>query len=63
MPAGPAVTKDPLVLAWSHVYLGRIYDDEGEHERALGEYRAAMGTEGAPAAARQAAQRALDKKK
>jgi tetratricopeptide (TPR) repeat protein len=61
--AGPEVTKDPLVLAWSHVYLGRIYDDEGEHERALGEYRAAVSTEGAPVAARQAAQRALDKKK
>src|SRR5262249_5347319 len=23
-----AVTDDPMVLAWSHVYLARIYDDE-----------------------------------
>ncbi len=60
---GPTATKDPLVLAMSHVYLGRIYDDEGEHDRAAGEYRAAMGVEGAPESARQAAQRALDRKK
>ena len=61
--AGPPATKDPLVLAWSHVYLGRILDDQGEHDRALDEYRAAVTTEGAPDAARQAAQRALDKKR
>jgi len=60
---GPTATKDPLVLAMSHVYLGRIYDDEGEHDRAAGEYRAAMGVEGAPESARQAAQRALNRKK
>jgi tetratricopeptide (TPR) repeat protein len=60
---GPAATKDPLVLAWSHVYLGRIFDDEGEHDRAREEYRAAAATEGAPEAARHAAQRALDKKR
>jgi len=22
-------TADPMVLAWSHIYLGRIFDDEG----------------------------------
>lgn len=61
--AGPTATKDPLVLAWSHVYLGRIYDAEGEHDRALDEYRAAAAVEGAPESARLAAQRALDRKR
>lgn len=37
-------TKDPKVLAWSHVYLGRILDmkDPPDREAALNEYRAAL---------------------
>src|SRR5208283_835711 len=27
-------TDDPMVMAWSHVYLGRVLEDEGELERA-----------------------------
>jgi hypothetical protein len=37
-------TKDPKVLAWSHLYLGRILDMKEEREAALNEYRAAMTT-------------------
>ena len=37
-------TKDPKVVAWSHVYLGRMLDmkDPPDREAALGEYRAAL---------------------
>lgn len=47
---------DPTILAWSHVYLGRIHDLEGERDLAVSEYQAAMEVEGAPEAARVAAQ-------
>jgi tetratricopeptide (TPR) repeat protein len=33
---------DPRVLAWSHIYLGRIFDIQENREAALAEYRAAM---------------------
>lgn len=35
-------TKDPKVLAWSHVYLGRIMDMKEQRDAALNEYRAAL---------------------
>lgn len=35
-------SKDPKVLAWSHVYLGRIMDMKDQREAALNEYRAAL---------------------
>lgn len=53
--------QDPLLLAWSHVYLGRIHDVDGNRELAVSEYRAALSVEGAPEAARQAAQRGIEK--
>ncbi len=60
--AGATTEKpDPLVLAWSHVHLGRIYDVEGERELAMSEYRAALAVEGAPESARLAARRGLEK--
>lgn len=34
--------KDPKVIAWSHVYLGRICDLNEQREAALNEYRAAL---------------------
>jgi tetratricopeptide (TPR) repeat protein len=37
-------TKDPKVVAWSHVYLGRILDMKEEREAALVEYRAALAS-------------------
>jgi len=55
-----AATKDPMVLAWSHVYLARIYDDEGQQDLAKSEFQAALSVEGAPERAKQAAQKGLE---
>jgi hypothetical protein len=35
-------SKDPRTLAWSHIYLGRLYDVMPDREKALAEYRAAL---------------------
>ena len=35
-------TKDPKVVAWSHVYLGRILDMKEDRDGAMNEYRAAL---------------------
>ena len=51
---------DSATTAWSHVYLGRIYDLEDESELALIEYRAALAVDGAPEAARVAAERGAE---
>jgi tetratricopeptide (TPR) repeat protein len=56
----PAVRADPEVLAWSHVYLGRISDLEDDRESAISEYRAALDVDGAPEAARIAAQNGVE---
>jgi len=55
--SGDAATADPAILAWSHVYLGRILDLEGDRDLALAEYDAALAVAGAPEVARAAAQR------
>ena len=52
--------SDPAILAWSHVYLGRLHDFAEERDQALTEYRAALAITGAPEAARVAAQRGID---
>jgi hypothetical protein len=36
------VAHEPKVLAWSHIYLGRIYDLQEDREAAIGQYRAAV---------------------
>jgi Tetratricopeptide repeat len=54
-----AASEDPLVLAWSHVHLGTIYDIEGQPDRAKSEYQAALAVHGAPEKAKQAATKAL----
>ena len=59
-PPAPAATIDPAILAWSHVYLGRIHDLEDERDEAVTEYRAALAINGSPENARAAAQRGLD---
>jgi hypothetical protein len=59
--AGGTTGPDPIVLAWSHVYLGRIHDVEGNRELALSEYKAALAVEGAPETARAAARRGIEK--
>ncbi len=59
-PAGLGGATNPEILAWSHVYLGRIHDLEGDRELAVGDYQAALGIEGAPESARVAAQHGMD---
>jgi hypothetical protein len=54
-----AATQDPMVLAWSHIYLARIYDDEGNPAVAKAEYQSALAVEGGPVQARLAAQKGL----
>ena len=54
-----AATQDPMVMAWSHIYLARIYDDEGQGEAAKTEYQAALAVTGGPEQAKQAAQKGL----
>lgn len=54
-----AATQDPMVLAWSHIYLGRIYGDEGQLDTAKTEFQAALAVSGAPEQAQQAAEKGL----
>jgi tetratricopeptide (TPR) repeat protein len=35
-------SKDPRMLAWSHIYLGRLYDVNDDRQKALTEYQAAL---------------------
>jgi tetratricopeptide (TPR) repeat protein len=55
----PELRADPTTLAWSHVYLGRMYDLEGIREEAVNEYHAALAVNDASEAARSAAQSGL----
>ena len=54
-----AATGDPMVMAWSHVYLGRILADQGQPDRAKAEFEAAIEVQGAPAQAQAQAQKGL----
>jgi tetratricopeptide (TPR) repeat protein len=50
------------LIAWSHIYLGRIFDLQEDRPAAVDEYRAALDAAGgAVPDAKQAAQRGLDK--
>ena len=55
-----AASQDPMVLTWSHVYLARIYDGEGQQALAKTEFQAAMDVPGGPAQAKQAAEKGLE---
>jgi len=59
-PAEASAAPDPSIVAWSHVYLGRLHDFAEERDQAVSEYRAALAIAGAPEAARVAAQRGID---
>ena len=59
-PAEASAAPDPSIVAWSHVYLGRLHDFAEERDQAVSEYRAALEIAGAPEAARVAAQRGID---
>ena len=52
---------EPKVIAWSHIYLGRIFDLREDRFAALNHYRAALDAAGDKAPeAKLAAQRGLD---
>jgi tetratricopeptide (TPR) repeat protein len=50
---------DPRTLAWSHIYLGRIFDIQENREAALAEYRAALAAGDVAPDTRAAAERGL----
>jgi tetratricopeptide (TPR) repeat protein len=53
---------EPKLIAWSHIYLGRIYDLREDRHAAVDQYRAALDAAGAGLPdAKLAAQRGLDK--
>ncbi len=53
------LSKDPRMLAWSHIYLGRIYDIQDQRDQALNEYRAALTVRDGEADTRLAAEKGL----
>ncbi len=53
------VAHEPRVLAWSHVYLGRIFDLEADRDTALEHYRAALITGASIPEAKAAAERGI----
>jgi tetratricopeptide (TPR) repeat protein len=55
------LTPDPHTHSWSEIYLGRLAEGFGERDRAVEHYKAALGIEGAPPGARQAAEQGLAK--
>ena len=56
-----AASKDPTVVGWSHVYLGRILDMKEEREAALQEYQAALNMAGELPEIKTAAERGLQR--
>ena len=54
-------TKDPKVVGWSHVYLGRILDMKEDREAAMKEYQAALTAGGGLPEVKAAAERGLEK--
>ena len=59
-PAEGAARPDPANVSWSHIYLGRMYDVEGQRDLAVAEYQSALAVPGAPESARVAAQRGVE---
>lgn len=53
------VAKEPKVIAWSHIYLGRIFDLRDDREAAVGHYQAALEASSSLPEAKAAAERGL----
>jgi len=53
------VAREPKVVAWSHIYLGRIFDLQEQRENALNQYHAALSTGGTLPEVKAAAERGL----
>lgn len=59
-----ALSKDPRTMAWSHIYLGRLYDaaiDPPERDKAIAEYKAALAVRDGRPDTREAAEAGLKK--
>jgi len=54
-----ASSKDPRVISWSHIYLGRMQDLQCERDLAVEEYKQAMATRDGQLDTRLAAERGL----
>ncbi len=52
-------SKDPRMLAWSHIYLGRILDVEEQRDEAVAEYKAALTVRDGQPDTKQAAEAGL----
>jgi hypothetical protein len=53
------LSKDPRLLSWSHIYLGRMFDLDCKREQALAEYQAALQTRDGQQDTRLAAERGV----
>jgi tetratricopeptide (TPR) repeat protein len=53
------LSKDPRMLAWSHIYLGRVYDIQEERQQAVTEYHAALTVRDGQADTKQAAEKGI----
>ncbi|SRR5579871_1077835 len=54
------VAREPQLLAWSHIYLGRLYDMENRRDSAIHQYKQALESGDIAVAARLAAQKGLE---
>jgi hypothetical protein len=54
-----AKTSDPRLLAWSHIYLGRLYDLVDQRDQAITEYKAALTVRDSQPDTKQAAEKGL----
>ncbi len=54
-------TSEPKVVAWSHIYLGRIFDLQEERDAALDHYRAALTVASSLPEAKAAAEKGIQK--
>ena len=54
------VAKEPKVVAWSHIYLGRIFDLQEERDAAVEHYRAALAASNSLPEAKAAAEKGLE---
>ncbi len=54
-----ATSKEPRLLAWSHIYLGRMLDLDCKRDEALSEYKAALANRDGQQDTRLAAERGV----
>ena len=53
------LSQDPRLLAWSHIWLGRIHDVKDEREQAVAEYKAALTVRDGQQDTREAAEKGI----